>query len=433
MDIAFGHSHTDFDCLGSLIMVKKLFPSCRLIRSNHISPAARNLFDFYEDCFDFLVPRDLDGQRIDRIIIVDTCMAERVTEYLSHIRNSDPEILIFDHHQTGDCNILGARIEGGEAGANTSLLGKLAMERGLSLSPEEATIALAGIYADTGKFIYENVRRADYEAAAWLLEMGASLRLVKSFLEVIKEDEQIEVMNRLLQVKTSRIIQGHLALLSYLELDDQVSGLAAVVEKLMDVENPDAYFAVFFIKKTKTSLLIARSRQPAIDLHQILHVYGGGGHQSAASVQLKGREGRSFYTELLPYLENALSPAVRAGDIMTRDVIAVREGHTLLEVSRLMEETNHSGMPVLGSRGELTGFIGLKDIMKGRKAAAMHAPVTAYMTKPAICAGSGITMRELERLFFKHRIDRLPIVDGGNLSGIISRRDFLQYQKQARL
>lgn len=420
----------DFDCLGSLILVKKLFPSYQLVRSGRITGAARNLFDFYEDFFDFLNPRELSGRQIDRIIIVDTCMAERVAEYFTHIRNSEPEILVFDHHNTEDCDILGARIQGEKTGANTSYLGKLAMERELRLSPEEATVALTGIYADTGRLIYENVRRDDYEVAAWLLDMGASLKLVKSFLEIIKEDKQIEVMNRLLLAQTSRSIQGHVVLTGYLELEEQVSGLAAVVEKVMDIENPDAYFAVFSIPKNNTLLLIARSQRPAIDLHRILYVYGGGGHQSAASARLRDREGPAFYAEFLAYLENTLTPAVRAKDIMTREVVSIRENGTLLEASRLMEESNHSGLPVLNGCGEIAGFISLKDIMKGRKAAAMNAPVTAYMAKPVISAGSGVTMREVERLFFKHHIGHLPIIDEGKLAGIISRQDFLQYQRR---
>jgi tRNA nucleotidyltransferase (CCA-adding enzyme) len=183
---------------------------------------------------------------------VDTCVAERVAEYLKYMKNSDPHILVIDHHGTEGCNILGARLEGGRVGANSTCLGKRAMEKGLSPLPEEATIALTGIYADTGKLIYENVCRDDYEVSAWLLDMRASLKLVKSFLEVVKEDEQIEVMNRLLQIKTSRIIQGHMVLLSFLELDANVPGLVAIVEKVMDIENPDAYFAVFSIRKTKT-------------------------------------------------------------------------------------------------------------------------------------------------------------------------------------
>jgi len=430
MDIAFGHTNMDMDCLGSLILLKKIYPQYRLVRSMQIHPVARNLFEFYEVYFDFLAPKDLENEQINNIIIVDTCMAERVKEYFRFIRKSTPEIRIIDHHPTDNCNILGARIDEGRAGANTSLVGKLAMERGIKLQSEEATIALAGIYADTGRLIFENVCRKDYEVAAWLIDMGASLKLVKSFLETVKEDEQIAVLNRILMNKTERIIQGHSILFSFLELDENVSGLAAVVEKVMEIENSDAYFAVFFLPRSKTVLLIARSRKERIDLHYLLQVYGGGGHQFAASARINNCDGFSFFEELQAYLEKSLVPAVRARDIMTKDVCFITENKTLMEASMLLEEINHTGVPVLNDRGDIAGFLHLKDIMKGRKAGVMQSPVSAYMSKPAITAESSLTMREVERLFYRHHIGHLPVTENNRLAGILTRYDYLQYQKR---
>jgi len=430
MDIAFGHTNMDLDCLGSLILLKKIYPGYRLVRSGQIHPAARNLFKFYEVYFDFLSPKDLENERIGNIIIVDTCMAERVKEYFGHIRGSVPKIRIIDHHPTENCNILGARIDQGNAGANTSLVGKLAMARRIKLQSEEATIALTGIYADTGRFIYENVSRNDFEVAAWLIDMGASLKLVKSFLETIKEDGQIAAMNRIMMNKTERIIQGHSILFSFLELEGNVPGLAAVVEKVMEIENSDAYFAVFFLPRNKTVLLIARSQKERIDLHYLLNAYGGGGHQFAASAKINNYDGFSFFEELQTYLEKSLSPAVRARDIMTRNVCFITENKTLLEASMMLEETNHTGVPVLNDREDITGFLHLKDIMKGRKARVMQSPVSAYMSKPAITAESSLTMREVERLFYRYNIGHLPVTENNRLVGILTRYDYLQYQKR---
>ena len=429
MDIAFGHTNIDFDCLGSLILLKKIYPGYRLVRSNQIHPAARNMYNFYEAYFDFLVPKNLENEHIDNIIIVDTCMAERVKEYFSYIHKSTPEIRIIDHHPTENCDILGARIDREKAGANTSILGKLAMACGVRLGSEEATIALTGIYADTGRLIFENVTRTDYEIAAWLIDMGASLKLVKSFLETIREDDQIEVLNKIMMNKSERIIQGHRVTLSYLELDENVGGLAAVVERIMDIENSDAYFAVFYLPKNRTALLIARSRRERIDLHYLLQKYGGGGHQMAASAKINDCDGMEFFNGLKDHLEKSLTPAVRARDIMTQNVFSINESKTLLEASMLLEEVNHSGAPVLNDNGDITGFIDLKDIMKGRRAGVMQSAVTAYMSKPAIVAEGSLTLREVERLFYRHRIGHLPVTDNNRLAGIITRNDYLEYQK----
>jgi tRNA nucleotidyltransferase (CCA-adding enzyme) len=430
MNIAFGHTNMDFDCLGSLILVKKLFPDYRLVRSRLIHPITQNLYQFYEQYFDFLNPKDLEGETIENIIIVDTCTAQRVSEYFSYIRNSDPKIVIYDHHQVLNTNILGARVENGNFGANTSFLGKMAMEKGIQLQSEEATIALTGIYGDTGKFSYENVRKEDFEVAAWLMGMGASLKLVRSFLETVVEDDQVEALTQALQAKIIRSIQGHRILLSYLELAENVQGLASVVEKIMDLERPDAYFAFFYMPKGKTTFLIARSRKEKIDLHELLHAYGGGGHQMAGSAKLTNREGRDFFDEFCLHLEKSLTPATRAGDIMTRTTLAINENASLLAASLLLEKEDLGGVPVTDGQERLTGFLGLENIMKGRKAGAMKAPVRAYMSKPAISAEASITMREVERIFYKYHIGRLLIVEDGRLQGILTRWDYLQHQKR---
>jgi len=429
MDIAFGHSNMDFDCFGSLILVKKLFPDYRLVRSSRIHPAAQNMYDFYEEYFDFLSTKDISDELVENIIIVDTCMASRVSEYFFHIQNSAPEITIFDHHNTEICDIVGAKLEKGQFGANTSLLGKMAMKQGILLSPEEATVALTAIYADTGRFIYETVTCDDYEVSAWLLGMGASLKLVRSFLQTIKEDEQIAVLNEIRPELLN--IQGNEILLSYIELIENVPGLAAVVERVMENQNPDAYFAIFSILSEETVLIIARSQRKTIDLDKLLSVYGGGGHALAASAKISGFGGLKFLEEFRSYLEESLKPADRALDIMTKNVFTIHETTSLIDASMFLERVDHTAVPVVDKEGNITGLISLRDIMKGRKHGKMHSPVKAYMSRPVISAGSNATIREIERVFYKNKIGHLPIIDEGKLLGIVTRWDYLQFQKQA--
>ena len=427
IDIAFGHSNTDLDCLGSLILVKKLFPRYKLIRSNRIHPAAKNMYGFFSGYFDFLTPQDITGEKINNIIIVDTCTAARVSEYFAHIKNSNPVIRIFDHHITDRCDILGAKLEEGNCGANATMLGKMAMQKGIVLESEEATIVLTAIYADTGRLIYENVTRDDYEVSAWLLDMGASLRLVKSFLETVKEENQIAILEQLRP--EPYLIQGNEVLLSYHELEENVAGLAEVVEKIMDMRNHDAYFAVFSIPREKTVILIGRSQKNNIDLHTLFSVFGGGGHQLAASAKISSHCGRTFFEELKSHLEQSLKPAVRVKDIMTKNVFTIHETTSLMDASMFLERVDYTAVPVVNNEGDVSGYISLRDIMKGRKQGKMHTPVKAYMSKPVVSAGSMTTMREIERIFHKEKIGHLPIMDDGKLVGIVSRWDYLQFHR----
>ena len=429
MKIAFGHTNTDFDCLGSLIMVKKIFPDYRLVRSSRIHPVAQNMYDFYEWYFNFLTPQDISTEKIDNIIIVDTCTAGRVSEYFSYIKDPNPKIQVFDHHQTENCDILNAEIEKGNVGANTSMLGKMAMQKGVVLESEEATIALTAIYADTGRLLYDNVSRTDYEVSAWLLDMGASLNLVRSFLQTIKEDEQIAVLNQMKPAVYT--IQGNVILLSYIELVENVPGLAAVVERVMENQNPDAYFAIFSILNEDTVLIIARSQRKSINLDALLSVYGGGGHPLAASAKIPGSGGLKFLEEFQTFLENSLKPADTVKEIMTKNVFTIHETTSLMDASMFLERIDLTAVPVVDKQGDVVGLISLRDIMKGRKHKKMNAPVKAYMSKPVISAGSMVTMREIEQIFYRHKISHLPILDDGKLLGIVSRWDYLQFQKRA--
>ncbi|MDR0563040.1 MAG: CBS domain-containing protein [Spirochaetaceae bacterium] len=430
MNIAFGHSNMDMDCLGSLVLVKKLFPDYRLVKSNLIHPVARKVYNIYQDYFNFLSPDDLKDETIDDVLIVDTCIASRVKEYFNNFKNPAAAIRVIDHHNLEDCDIPRAQKEGAPFGANVTCLGKLAMARRIKLVPEEATIALAGLYADTGRLIYENVCREDFEVSAYLMDMGASLKLVKTFLESLTESEQIGVLNQVFLLVDNAIdIQGHSILITCLPLDDNINGLAAVVDKVMEVENPDAYFAFFSIPRKNTVLLIARSQKAKIDVNKLLQPYGGGGHQAAASLKLIHRDMKQFSEEFRGYLEKSLKPATRARDIMTRDVEVIKEDVSLLDASRFLEEIDLTGIPVVNAQGSVSGFLSLRDIMKGRRASQMHAPVKAYMTRNVITSDGYITMREVERLFYKHHINHIPIVEGGKLQGIVTHGDYLRYKR----
>jgi tRNA nucleotidyltransferase (CCA-adding enzyme) len=159
-------------------------------------------------------------------------------------------------------------------------------------------------------------------------------------------------------------------------------------------------------------------------------VYGGGGHQLAASAKIASRDGPAFFDEFRAYLDKSLSPATRARDVMTRDVRTISENKNLLEASLLLEEMDLTGIPVLSDAGTLSGFISLRDIMKGRRSGLMNAPVKAYMSKPLISSEGSVTMREVERIFYKHRIGHLPIMEDDKLVGIVTRWDYLEYRKR---
>lgn len=427
MNIIVGHTNMDLDCLGSMVMARTLHPSYRLVRRRLIQPVARNLYNLYQNHLDFLTVKDLEDSVVEKILVVDTRSSKRIKEFLDVLNKDRPEIEIFDHHPADSSDLEGAVIHQDAVGANTTLVGIEVMQSGLPLSPEDATIALTGIYADTGNFTHENVTDADFRVASYCLKYSASVKLVRAFLQTLREEHQITLFHDLLNGLVYRDIHGHMIILSYMELEKKANGLSAVVEKVFEIENPDAMFAVFAFKKENQSLIVARSQREIIDLNELLEVFGGGGHTMAASALLKGIASPKVFEALEKYLDLMITPAIIADQIMSPEVSLIHNQWTLLDASKFPEEINHTGAPVVNDRGEPVGFMSLRDIMKGRRAQEMHAPVRAYMTRKAISGQTRTTVREIADLFFDYNIGHLPIVDGKRVIGIVTRTDYLDF------
>lgn len=427
MKIIVGHTNIDLDCIGSMVLARYLYPEHVPVMSRLIHPAARNVINLYRYHLNYTLSEDLKGESIESVVIVDTRSASRVKEYFEHASSTPGEIIIYDHHYAETCDFPTAVIHQGNYGSNTTMICLELIEQNLMVSDRDATIALTGIYADTGNFTHDNVTRDDFTAASYLLAHGADIKLTNNFLKSLREEYQLSLFHEIMNTLVWQDINGHQIVFSYYAMDKQNAGLAAVVEEIFNIENPDAMFGVFHFQKPPCTLIIARSRINVIDLIDILRPFGGGGHAKAASALVKQGDGKDVFRSLLEYLTAHLEHALTAKNIMSAEVMTVMEGWTLVDASRFFEEHDISGAPVMKSSGEIAGMLTLRDIMKGRKNGQMSALVKAYMRTKLITCETDTTAREIENLMFVNGIGHLPVMENGKLAGIITRTDMLKF------
>lgn len=431
MKIIVGHNNMDLDCIGSMVLARYLHPDHAAVRSTLVHPAAKNLLNLYGERLGFLGPADVKGQEIEGMVVVDARSADRVGEFLKG-RPLPASISVYDHHPAGENELPGAVVRATEYGSCATGLGLELAERGVKVTPEDATVALTGIYADTGNFTHANVGRADFDAAAYLLGQGASLKLVKDFLVPLKERSQVVLFHEVLGRLESRTIRGHLVQSCYLELEDEAQGLGAVVERVFEVENGEILFGFFFFKPKGKMLVIARNEVEGADLGEILAAFGGGGHRQAASATARCDDGPAFAARVLGYLEEALAPAATAADIMSAEVFTLAPEVSLLAASMFLERINHTGVPIVDERRRPVGMLTLRDIMTGRRAGQMHVPARTFMSRKLVAAAPETTVREIDELFFEHGIGHLPVVRDGALVGLVTRSDLLAYKRDAK-
>ena len=107
---------------------------------------------------------------------------------------------------------------------------------------------------------------------------------------------------------------------------------------------------------------------------------------------------------------------------MILNPITLAPDATLREANALMMRFKISGVPIVDREGRLVGIITNRDLQFERN---LDRPLHDAMTKDGlVTAPVGTTLDEAERILGQHRIEKLPVVDGGGkLRGLITVKD----------
>jgi CBS domain-containing protein len=144
---------------------------------------------------------------------------------------------------------------------------------------------------------------------------------------------------------------------------------------------------------------------------------------------------------------------MKAREIMTRDVVAVRPETPTREIARLLVDKGISAVPVVDDKGAPIGMVSEGDLLGrdefSREArrdwwlamlaegetlspdflANLHGPSHAareIMAAPVVTAAEDNDVGDIARLLQTYRIKRVPIVRDGRVVGIVSRADVLR-------
>lgn len=136
-------------------------------------------------------------------------------------------------------------------------------------------------------------------------------------------------------------------------------------------------------------------------------------------------------------LHRNLSAEAQAGQIetvkrsdagMITDPVTCKPTDTIAEVDAQCARFRISGLPVTDDAGQLVGIITNRDM---RFEVDQNRAVSEVMTKaPLITAREGVTAEAALGLLRRHKLEKLPIVDGqGKLTGLITVKDFVKTEQ----
>lgn len=147
---------------------------------------------------------------------------------------------------------------------------------------------------------------------------------------------------------------------------------------------------------------------------------------------------------------------MRARDVMTREVLAVKPETSVYDVARLLVEQRISGVPVVDEELKLVGILTEGDLFRRREIgtekirswwsemvastatlASEYAQSSAWMvgdlmSREVIAVGPDTPLREIAEIFESRSINRVPVVKDRKLVGIVSRANLVELLGSAK-
>jgi CBS domain-containing protein len=126
---------------------------------------------------------------------------------------------------------------------------------------------------------------------------------------------------------------------------------------------------------------------------------------------------------------------IKARNIMTKEVITVKETTPIYEAVELMTKNNITGIPVVRDDMGLVGILTEKDVLRLFYAHEHEKDKTVeyFMSKPAVSFEVDANLRDICDCLTENNFRRVPVTSRGKVVGIISRADIIEYIEQVRL
>jgi tRNA nucleotidyltransferase (CCA-adding enzyme) len=424
LEIITTHVNADFDALASTIAAKKLYPEATLVFPGSQEKNLRNFFLHSTSyLFNFAKIKQIDLNRVKRLILVDTRQRSRIGKFAELLHRDDVEVHIYDHHHDSADDIRGTQEVIRDVGATTSILTQILRERGISLTPDEATIMCLGIHEDTGSFTFSSTKPEDHLAAAWLTEQGANLNLISDMLTRELSSEQVWLLNDLTRSAEKHTINGVEVVIAEVNREDYVGDFAVLVHKFMEMENLNVIFAL--AQMEDKIYLVARSRTEEVNAAEIALAFGGGGHPNAASATIKNRTLIQVKKTLLGLLRERILPQKRAKDMMSSPVIRIHPQQTIQEAATLMTKYNINVLLTMDDEERLSGYITRQVVEKAVYFGLGNIPVREYTNIEFSTVNPGSSLKEVQDLIIQNKLRILPVVERNRVEGVITRTDLL--------
>jgi CBS domain-containing protein len=118
---------------------------------------------------------------------------------------------------------------------------------------------------------------------------------------------------------------------------------------------------------------------------------------------------------------------VRVREVMTESVVTAPVAAAVREVAELMRERNVGSVVLVDEEGRASAFVTDRDLALGVLADGRDPTGTAaeHASAPVVTGNPEMEVEEAAEVMVRHGIRRLPVLDGGRLTGIVTLDDLV--------
>lgn len=432
------HDNADFDALACCVAARLLDPQARILLPPRVSRPVRDFLALHRDRLEVEPFAPSLAEAVTRLTVVDVRRRSRLRGYAPLIARLDAlspriPVTLVDHHRAAPDDLEGdiERIE--PVGCAATLFVEQLERAGIAPGPLEATLLALGIHTDTGSLVLPGTTARDVRAAAWTLEHGANLAVVRRYLEAPFAPIQRETLTATLNAVRVHPI-GHTSIgIACVDSARDVPDLGSIVGHALRFYRECAALIGIFAADTRGSFVIGRSRAPYIDVGALLATLGGGGHPGAAAARVKDLEPSDIAAALLTALERDPPHPRRVADVMSSPVLTVQRDASLAELRAELARNHITGMPVVDSHGRMVGVVSRRDLHSAEHDGRLDLPVSSCMAHKLHTTTMDATLDEALDQMTRADVGRLPVIRRGRLVGIVTRTDLLDvlYRRDA--
>ena len=287
--LLFAHSGPDGDTVGANLALREYIKSA----GKQADIACFDPFpEYLEGIFhaEFIHPDKVDFSLYDAIIACDS--VERGFNKIFNRVSVDQVVVFIDHHP--DINIQGdVNIMDSSCSSVCEMIYRFFVYCNLKMTKEIATYLMVGILGDTGSLQHSNTSAYVMNIASDLMKKGAPISKIVDTIFANKKISTLRLWGRAFEKAKISSKNGMIVTVITMEDIEECEASTEDIAQVASILNtvPGTKFSLILSQRDEITVKgsLRSEEYKGVDVSEIAHKFGGGGHKLASGFEVKGK------------------------------------------------------------------------------------------------------------------------------------------------